>query len=142
MKNREPIYAALFAIANGIPGLATVSRTFRFATDVPPAQQPALIQTQAQQAAHVVERLPTRWTLHAVWWLYVHKESATGDYTVQTLNALVDACEAALAIPPGFDEQTLGGLVVRARVAGTIETDEGLMLDQAVARIPIEIIAT
>jgi hypothetical protein len=52
------------------------------------------------------------------------------------LNQLVDAIELALSPGPAFEEQTLGGLVSHCRIVGEIETDEGVLGDQAVAIIP------
>ena len=45
-----------------------------------------------------------------------------------------------LAPPPGFDRLTLGGLVHTCEIAGTIETDEGTLGQDAVARVPVRIV--
>jgi hypothetical protein len=138
---REPIYLALFARLQAIPGLATVSRRVKHWDDVPSASQPALFQSQKSQTAQKQTGLPTRWTLPVEVYLYVR--SPTTDAPAAHLNPLIDAVCGALA-PDDITGQrcTLGGLVHDARIAGQIETDEGTLGDQAVAIVPIEILVT
>ena len=69
--------------------------------------------------------------------------STAADPTVapsQVMNPLIDAIEAALAPDPTSLVQSLGGLVDHAWIAGKIESDEGLLGDQAVAIVPIDIL--
>jgi hypothetical protein len=60
------------------------------------------------------------------------------------LNPLIDALEAALApLPMNGVWQNLGfpASVMHTYINGTIETDEGALGDQAVAIVPVEILA-
>ena len=141
--NREPIYAALFALVSGAAGFATASRRLRHWSAVEAAEQPALFQVQKRETAQQAEGTPTLW--RAALDLYVYCQ-APDDTTAPTvvLNPLLDAIEAALS-PQGADAvagvQTLGGLVKHCWIAGAIETDEGTLGGQAVAIVPIEILA-
>jgi hypothetical protein len=58
------------------------------------------------------------------------------------LNPLLDALEAALAPSPATGIQNLGlpAMVQHAYIAGKIETDEGVLGDQAIAIVPVEIL--
>lgn len=139
MINRETIFAALFALASNAANFNTTSRKLKDFSDVSPADQPALFQTQGKEIATAGYRLPTKWMLHASLYVYAHQNSL--DTLPSTaLNNLIGAIELALA-PDAMGEQTLGGLVTSCRIVGTIETDEGVLGDQAVAIIPIEIMA-
>jgi hypothetical protein len=137
--NRESIYAALFALVSAVPGINTRSRRLKMWTDVAPADQPALFMAQVGEAAETLTTLPTRWHLHVELYLYAHtQDSAQSPASV--LNPLVDAI-VALIMPPNQEKQTLGGLAHYCRVSGQIKTDEGVLGDQAVAIIPVEVFA-
>ena len=53
----------------------------------------------------------------------------------------LDALEEALAPPPGFDRQTLGGLVHYCRIEGRVVKDPGDLDGQGLALVPIKILA-
>lgn len=138
--NREAIYAALFARLSAIPGLVTTSRKLRHWTDVPPPEQPALFQAQGNQTAQPQTGLPPKWLLSADVYIYVRTTGA--DAPGPVINPILDAVTDALAPDnPVRNTCTLGGLVEWARIEGAIETDEGTLGDQAVAIIPINILA-
>jgi hypothetical protein len=140
MINRETIFAALFALVSNAANFNTKSRKLKDFSDVSPADQPALFQTQGKETAVAGYRVPTKWMLHASLYVYAHQSSI--DLLPSTaLNDLVGAIELALAPDLATGEQTLGGLVSHCRINGEIETDEGVLGDQAVAIIPIEIMA-
>lgn len=141
MTSRKAIFAALFALARTSAGFVTTSRALKVWDDVAPADQPALYQVEGKQVAVVLPRTPTKWTFHAELVIYTHEQNATGGAdVVDLLNDLVDAVVAALAPRPG-ESQTLGGLVTDCRIDGSIDTSEGRLGHQAVAIIPILIIA-
>lgn len=134
---REPIYAALFSLLSNSASFNTKSRRLKMWPDVNKADQPAIFQIQKNEQAVTVTNMPTRWTLKVDVYLYAN----TSDHTQspsQILNPLLDAITAALK--PAGENQTLGGLVSYCRIAGAIETDEGVLGDQSVAIIPIEIL--
>lgn len=141
MTSREAIFAALFARVSASSGLRTASRTLKAFDDTAPAEQPALFQTEGKQGATTVRGQPTKWTLRAELVLYVHKATCGQDDVVVALNTEVDAIVASIDREPATGLQSLGGLVHDCRIAGDIETDEGRLGVQAVAIIPIEIIA-
>jgi hypothetical protein len=142
MINREPIYAALFALAAGAGGFVTAERRLRHWSDVAPAEQPALFVSQKSESA-AVQTLgaPTVWTLSVDLYVYVHS-SDPYRAPATVLNPLIDAVEAALLPDPVTGVQTLGlpGMVQHAYLAGKIATDEGVLGDQAVAIVPVEIL--
>ena len=142
LSGRETIYSALFTLVSSVPGLVTTSRRLVHWSDVSPEMQPALFQAQINQAAQPrPEGLPTRWTLKADIWLYVNTGQDPGAIPAILLNNFMDAIEAALAPSLVTGKQTLGGLVSHCWIAGEVLTDEGTLGPQAVAAIPIEILA-
>jgi hypothetical protein len=138
---REPIYAALFQLVSAIPGVTTASRRLKHWADVPPADQPALFQVQKGETVTDRRGLPPKRVLAVELFLYAQSGGDPGIAPAQILNPLIDAIEAALAPdgpPPAV--QNLGGLVSHAWIEGRIETDEGVLGDQAVAIIPIHLL--
>ena len=141
---REPIYAALFALISAASGIVTASRRLRHWTSVEAAEQPALFLVQKMEAARQAEGAPTTWRAELDVYVYCQAPDDTTSPAI-VLNPLLDAIEAALT-PQGADSligaQTLGGLVKHCWISGAIETDEGALGGQAVAIVPIEILAT
>jgi hypothetical protein len=139
---REPIYAALFALAAGAAGFVTAARRLRHWSELTPAEQPALFMRQKTETAAVKTLgAPPIWTLGISLHIYAH---ASDLYLApaSVLNPLIDAVEAALAPLPATGLQDLGlpAMVQHAYIAGRIEIDEGVLRDQAVAIIPVEIL--
>jgi hypothetical protein len=139
---REPIYAALWALAAGSAAFASANRRLRHWADVGPAEQPALFMSEKGSVAKVKALgAPVVWTLYADLYLYVH---SSDPYRVPAtlLNPLIDAVEMALAPARATGIQDLGlpGMVQHAYIAGKIETDEGTLGDQAIAIVPVEIL--
>ena len=139
--SREAIYSALFEKVSAAAGFATASRLLQHWGDVAPAQQPALFQTQKGEAVMQQTNRPPIWRYSVDLYVYAYSNNPSVSPAIQ-LNGLIDAIETALApaFPP--ENQTLGGLVTYARISGQIQTDEGVLGQQAVAIIPIEIEAT
>ena len=139
---REPIYAALFARIAGAANFVTTARRLRHWSGLTPAEQPALFMRQKSEVATVTTLgAPTVWTLLVDLYVYAH----AGDPYVAPatiLNPLVDGVEAALLPLAATGLQNLGlpAMVQHAYIAGKIETDEGVLRDQAVAIIPVEIL--
>lgn len=137
---REAIQAALFQRLSAIPGFATSSRRLKHWTDVAPAEQPALFQVQKGETWIRRQGLPPARRLSVELFVYVSTAADPAVAPSQVMNPLIDAIEAALAPDPASLVQTLGGLVDHAWIAGKIESDEGLLGDQAVAIVPIDIL--
>lgn len=139
--NTEAIFAALFDKLSAVPGVKTKSRKLKHWTDVSSSQQPALFQAQGSPSIQHAQGIAAKWSLTANIYLYVWTAGSTTPAT--QLNDLIDAIVAALA-PDNHvkNTNTLGGLVHHCRIEGVIETDEGTLGDQAVAIIPVVILAT
>ena len=142
MITREPIYAALFARVASAADFVTTSRRLRHWSGMAPAEQPALFMRQKEEVAKVPTLgAPTLWKLVVELYLYGHSSNRyIAPATI--LNPLIDAVEAALAPPSATGVQDLGlpAVVQHAYIAGKVETDEGVLRDQAVAIIPVEIL--
>ncbi len=139
---REAIYGALWSLAAGAANFACANRRLQHWADLAPAEQPALF--MSEKGGHAVTKAlggPTIWTLHADFYVYVH---SSDPYLAPAmlLNPLLDALEAALAPSPVTGIQNLGlpAMVQHAYIAGKVETDEGVLGDQAIAIVPVEIL--
>lgn len=139
---REPIYAALFAQVSGAAHFVTAARRLRHWSEMTPAEQPALFMRQKSEVAALpATGAPIVWKLAVEFYIYAH----AGDPYIApaaVLNPLIDAVEAALAPPPVTGMQDLGvpAMVQHACIAGKVEINEGVLRDQAVAVIPVEIL--
>jgi hypothetical protein len=142
---REDIYAALFAIvqtAATAAGAKTCSRKLRHWDDVKASEQPAIFQVQRTESSNQKLKVPAIWTLNIDLYVYVNTSDDPRAAPSTLLNPIIDALEAVM--PPDEEKaggpQTLGGLVSHCWIAGTIETSEGVLGDQEVAIIPVEIV--
>jgi hypothetical protein len=140
MINRETIFAALFTLVSNAATFNTKGRKLKHWNEISSADQPALFQTQGKEHATAGYRQPTKWMLSASIYVYAH-QNALDVLPSTALNNLIGAIELALAPDLATGEQTLGGLVQHCRIVGEVETDEGLLGDQSIAIIPIEIMA-
>lgn len=142
MIEREAIFSALWSLAAQSADFATAARRLRHWSEVSPAEQPALFMSQKGGAATVKALgAPVVWTLSADFYLYAHS-SDLFTAPASILNPLIDALEAALMPAPTTGLQDLGlpGMVQHALIVGKVETDEGVLGDQAVAVVPVEIL--
>lgn len=140
MIDREAIYAALYKRLAALPGLVTSSRKLQHWADVPAHDQPALFMAQGDQTTSTTSGQDTAWVLRANVYLYVH---TAGEAPGPVINPLIDAvCNTINAVHPVTGRAMLDvDGVSYCRVDGTIETDEGTLGEQAVAIIPITILA-
>lgn len=138
---REPIYAAAFALACQAGVFLTTSRKLKHWNDVPANQRPALFMAQANAIAMppAIIGQPTKWMLPVHLHIYLSTQGATSPGEV--MNPIMDALDAMFSANPGRGIQTLGGLVQWARIEGTIETSEGTMGPDEIAVVPINILA-
>ena len=139
---RESIYAALWTLGAVAASFTSTNRRLRHWADVAPAEQPALF--MSEKGGHAVTKAlgaPIAWTLYADFYVYVHS-SDLYLAPAMLLNPLLDALEAALAPSPATGIQNLGlpAMVQHAYISGKVETDEGVLGDQAIAIIPVEIL--
>ena len=139
---REAIYGALWTLGTGAGSFASANRRLRHWADVAPAEQPALF--MSEKGGHATIKAlgaPIVWTLYADFYIYVHSSDPYAA-PATVLNPLLDALELALAPSPVTGIQNLGlpAMVQHAYIAGKIETDEGVLGDQAIAIVPVEIL--
>lgn len=134
---RETIYAALFSKLVTATGVVTSSRILRMYSEVDPKDQPALFQIQTGETPTQQKTMPVKWTLTVDIYLYIHRGGDPKVIPSQKLNEMVDAIEYALR-PDIGGFQTLGGLVSHCWISGKIQTSEGILGEQEVAIIPIE----
>jgi len=139
---REKIYTALWELGANAARFASANRRLRHWTDVAPAEQPALFMSEkGGQAAIKKLGAPIVWTLYAEFYIYTHSSDPyLAPATI--LNPLLDAFEAALAPSPTSGIQNLGlpQMVQHAYISGKVQTGEGVLGDQAIAIVPVEIL--
>jgi len=139
---RESIYAALWALGAGAASFASANRRLRHWADVAPAEQPTLF--MSEKGGHAVTRAlgaSIAWTLYADFYIYVHSSDPYAA-PATILNPLLDSLERALAPSPatGIQNLRLPLMVQHAYISGKVETDEGVLGDQAIAIVPVEIL--
>lgn len=140
--NREQVYAALFTALSPAAGFVTKSRRLKHWDDVQASQQPALFISQTGEVGETTTGLPTKWRLSVEVYIYVRLQNNQEPGPV--LNPLVDAVCNILNTPhvvTGRQNLGLSG-VEYCRVEGNIQIDEGTLDNQAVAIIPVVILAT
>ena len=144
MSTRESIATALFNLLVATTGVQTYSRRLQHWSDVNSADMPALFLTQGSEAFEEsgakMGLVPVKKMTFTAY-LYAHSGGLVGSIPATVLNGLVDAIEAALRpnLATG-QKQTLGGLVIHCYIAGTVQTDEGVLGDTGVAVVPIEVL--
>lgn len=142
MISREPIYAALYERVAAAAPFVTMGRKLRHWSDLTAAEQPALFMRQKLEVANVATLgAPTVWKFVVEFYAYAH---SSDPYLAPAavLNPLIDAVQIALAATSVTGVQDLGlpEMVQHAYIAGKIEITEGVLRDQAVAVIPVEIL--
>lgn len=131
------------ATATGVTiksGFRTVGRRLKHWSKV--NEQPALF------VRYVGDEYPKRPTgllpkveLDYQLWLYARSGNVPDAEPTDALTPLIDAIEFSLAPSPAFGAQTLGGLVQHCWIEGRIEVYPGDQDDQAMALIPVRILA-
>ncbi len=139
----ELIFSTLFTLLSGSSGsFVTVSRRAKPWSEVPQNQQPALFQEQHDfKVTQKAVGFPAVYHLEADAIIYAYSTDKTIS-PAQVINPLISGVVNTLA-PDVNGQQTLGlSNVSHCWIEGAIETDEGKLGDQAVAVIPIKILAT
>lgn len=142
--SREAIYAAAFALAQGVATFKVSSRRFRHWGTMAATDQPALFMTQGREVPQQSRGKPAVWTMHADLWVYANAGNDESVIVSSLLNPIIDAIEAAF-VPASAgvsgNAQTLGGLVSHCWIDGEVEYFEGVLGDQAVVIVPIGALA-
>jgi hypothetical protein len=140
--NREQIYAALFVALAPAVGFKLKSRRLKHWDNVPAQEQPAWFISQTGEVAETESGMPTKLKLNVEIYIYAKLQDKQDPGPV--LNPLIDAVYNILNTPnpiTGRNELNLNN-VAYARVEGNIQIDEGTLDNQAVAIIPVVILAT
>jgi len=143
---REAVAAKLFDVvrvaAGNVVNLVTSSRKLRHYDSVRSAEMPALFQAQNPETyERTVADGPPKRTMRFSIWLYIASAQQPQVIPSQQINNMVDAKEAALLPDPLTGRFTLGGMVARCWIEGTIEIYEGVTSDgKSVAIIPIAVL--
>lgn len=140
MTNFEPIYAALFSRLQGVAGITTFSRRLRHWDEVSANEQPALFQVQTGEAPEQNRGLPPKWQLGVEVYVYITSPSVTIVPSI-LLNQILGAIRDILAPDPVSNVNTLGGMVSHCWISGQIEMYDGVLGEQIVALVPIEILS-
>jgi hypothetical protein len=139
--NREAIYSALFAKLAAIHGVRMCSRRLKGWSDVPATEQPALFMVQSEEEPDQEEGRPPIWRLSVDVYVYCNVGRDPFATPATEMNGIIDQIESAIAGTYQGQPQTLGGLVTHCWIDGKIETDGGALDAQAVAIVPITMMA-
>lgn len=139
---REVIYSTLWELGSNSARFASANRRLRHWADVPAGEQPALFMSEKGATAAVTKLgAPIVWTLYADFYIYAYSSDPYQTPAI-ILNPLLDALEAALSPSRATGIQHLGlpQMVQHAYISGKIQTDEGVLGDQGLAIVPVEIL--
>jgi hypothetical protein len=139
--DRNAIHAAVFALGESSYQFAYTSRRLMYWDSTP--VQPALFYRSGDDDYPAREdRKPrVKVTLHGEFWIY-YNTSDKNEAPGIMLDMLITSLEDALRPGPMFEGQTLGlPYVSHCWIEGEINKDDGALTGQAVARIPIKILA-
>jgi len=145
MSIQADIFAELYARLSTVESVVKASPNPVIFSNVPPSDQPHL-SFEVDSETHTPEpgRLSRR-VLRVNVYVLAHDSGEAGP--MPTLFTLVGRIENALRAQPGEKpvsgaSTTLGGLVVAARVSGTIEYDRDAAGSQGGCVVPVEVIYT
>ncbi len=137
--NREAIMQALFGLLCRSTNFATTGRRLIWWTKV--AAQPAMfLRNAGEQYMQRRTGMPAKVLMECEIWLYNKSGETEGEPPAAGLNDLIDAIDAALKPAPGFEAQTLGGLVTHCWIEGKVELHPGDLDGQAIAIVPAKIL--
>jgi hypothetical protein len=128
-------------ISYNFTGLVTSSRRLLHWNDVAPADQPAMFLVKKSERNDKIRGIQDKWTFFYELYIYVN---TTNDPTVipsSLMNPILDQVDNMFS-PNDLQDfaVTLGGLVSHVAINGEIITDEGVLGDQAISIVPIEVL--
>jgi hypothetical protein len=145
MSRQADIFDALYARLSMVEGVVKRSPSIVVFANVAPSDQPHL-SFEVDSETHTPEpgRLSRR-VLRVNVYVLAHEPGEAGPMPV--LFGLVERIENALKAQPGEKpvsgiSTTLGGLVVAARISGTIEYDRDTAGSQGGCVVPVEVVYT
>jgi hypothetical protein len=138
---RNAIYAALFNLLQTAPGFVTYGTRLQFPNQV--SAQPALFlrRTDDLYEPRVPATRPATVILMAEVIIY-YKTDDPDETPAIDLDTLLENVEAVLTPGPTYEATTLGGLVKRCYIEGTIRRDDGALYGQAGLIVPLKILVT
>lgn len=143
MSTREEIAVALFSKIEAPlrdAGAVLVSRRLLHWNDVAVVDMPAAFLAQGnQQPTPSPAGSPTTWRMNFNIYIYVNETDPAQSPSTK-LNALLDVVESSLAPSRVGLKQQLGGTVEHCWISGTVETDEGVLGNLAMAVVPVEVL--
>ena len=137
--NREAIISALFAKLSAIADFKTKGRRVEYWTQV--ADQPAIfLHHIGDNYVHAPTGIPSKVEMECQIWIYDNSGTSADAVPETNIHTLIEAVEAALVRPPGFQAQTLGGLVTHCWLDGRIDIHPGDAGSQAIAVMTLKIL--
>jgi len=144
MSGREDVFAALFALGQGIswgiPARSFLASGRRVRTWGETPSQPALYQAEHAETITQVTNLESKRMLEASWIIYHNAGANPAAIPATETNLILDAIDAALAPDPGDTRLTLGGLAYHVWIEGQVFRDNGDIDNQAMLVVPIRIL--
>ena len=144
---REAIAVAVFNLvsvaAGQVANLVTSGRVLKSYTAIDAAQMPALFCVQKHEAQNrsTTQGIPPRRVMFFEVWLYTADPQADSVVPATQLNNMIDAIEFALSPDPLQGLNTLGGLVVNAKIEGQIDYFANVTQDgKSIAIIPVAVL--
>lgn len=139
-RGREAVMQALFLLLTDGGPWQTAGRRLKMWTEV--QKQPALyLRHMNDEAPARPTGMPAKTTLECEVWIYDSSGKRDGAVPDEALNRLLDFVGQRLKPPPGQRAQTLGGLVAHAWIEGRTEIHPGDLDGQAIAVVPIKLLA-
>jgi hypothetical protein len=140
---REQIDNALFQRLNSFlpSSVKTVSRRLKMWSEVPPSEQPAIFMIKRDENITRTRGLPAKVTARFDIVIYANNGGDQSVAPAGLINPVIDAVQDALE-PDQTGVQDLGfaGSVSHCHISGSIQTDEGVLGDQAIVIIPVEVL--
>lgn len=122
-------------------GIITSSKRLLHWSDVSPADQPAMYLTKKSETCEKIRGLPSKWTQIFELYLYVNTSNDPGVIPASLMNPILDEVDNLFRVDDFANYSlTLNGLVSHVAINGEMITDEGVLGDQAICIVPIEIL--
>lgn len=140
--SRETIYQALFNLVDNYTPNPFIrrSRATQHYTSVDIGDMPAFFQLETQETGEQLSGTPEKRFLQVLWVVYTNRGADLWQPSSTLFNPLLDVFDSVLRPAPGFDKQTLGGLVTYARHSGRTDITEGPLGPQAILTYPVDIL--
>lgn len=144
---RYQVTAALYSLLSGAYswnnlGTTQANGRMQLGDDVPASEQPALYLVKAQeQWDYKTSYGAIKYTLQYHALILVRAGGSPEDTTAETvMDNILDAVDSAMSPQPGYQFQTLNGLVYNCYINGPVEIDPPILHDQAAIWIPILVV--